>query len=76
MKPITTIKGNWHKKSRSFNRVTILLPADSKMPTMRGKWQRLADGRIRAWYTPDELEQCEKLFELRKQADEEQWVNV
>lgn len=68
MRPINTITGDWGRKKR-FNRITILLEQDSRMPTIHGKWQRLADGQIRAWYTPDELEQCKKLFELRKQAD-------
>jgi len=54
-----------------FNRVTILLEAGSKMPIIHGKWNRLPDGKIRAWYSPDEYEKCLWLFELRKEIETE-----
>lgn len=67
MTPINIITGDWRRKKR-INRITILLPADSHMPTIRGKWQRLADSRIRAWYTPAELERCHELLQSLKQS--------
>ena len=54
-----------------FNRVTVLLEAGSKMPVIQGKWKRLPDGQIRAWYSLDEYEECLGLFELRKEAETE-----
>lgn len=50
--------------SHAFEIITIRWPAGSKMPTIRGKWQRLPDGRIEATYTRDELKQCLSLFDL------------
>jgi len=69
MKPVTTIKDKPHKKNRSYNRVTIILPAGSKFPTIRGKWEKLADGKIRAWYTPEEHEKCRQMFKAIKDMD-------
>jgi hypothetical protein len=39
------------------------------MPTIHGKWELLADGRIRAWYTSEELAQCLELFETIKDVE-------
>lgn len=57
------------KRKMTFNRVTIVLTAGSKMPVISGKWKRLPNGCIRAWYTLDEYEKCLSLFELRKQVE-------
>jgi len=54
------------KPRNPFKTVQLLLPADSKMPVINGKWRRLPDGRIRARYTIDEYFQCLQLFELLK----------
>jgi len=35
--------------------VTLLVPEDSLLPTIRGQWQRLDDGRIEAQYTRPQL---------------------
>lgn len=75
MTPINIITGDWRRKKR-ITRITIVLPAESKMPTIRGKWQRLADGKIRAWYTPDEHEQCKKIFQSLQREDQESPVNA
>lgn len=47
----------------TFENIRICWPRDSKMPTISGKWERLADGRILATYTRDELAQCFEVFE-------------
>ncbi len=47
---------------RTFKMVSIVLEVDSKMPTIRGQWLRLPNGRIKAWYTPEEYEKCLELF--------------
>lgn len=46
------------QKKPLFRRVTIVLPVDSKMPVIDGKWTRLPNGNIRAWYSLDEYEKC------------------
>jgi hypothetical protein len=46
----------------TFKTIKILWPRDSKIPTICGKWKKMGDGRILATYTPDELEQCLKVF--------------
>ena len=38
--------------------VTLVLPSDSPLPTMRGKWKRTQTGTIEATYSRDELETC------------------
>ena len=35
--------------------VTLVLPQDTRMPTIDGQWQRLEDGRIEAEYTREQL---------------------
>jgi hypothetical protein len=50
--------------STTFKTITIRWKRGSKMPTIRGQWIRLPDGRIEAIYTRDELAQCLKIFEL------------
>ena len=67
MTPINTITGDWRRKKKKINRITLLLSADSRMPTIRGKWKRLADGKIRAWYTPEELKQCTDILKTLQQ---------
>ena len=54
------------KPRNPFKTVQLLLPADSKMPVISGKWRRLPDGRIRARYSLDEYFQCLQMFELLK----------
>lgn len=49
--------------SQSFREITIRWPCGSNIPTIRGKWKRLADGRIEATYTRAELAKC---FEMRQ----------
>jgi hypothetical protein len=51
----------------NFKTIRILWPRDSKVPTIRGKWTRMRDGRILATYTPEELEQCLKTFEATQE---------
>ncbi len=48
----------------TFKTITIRWEHGSKMPTIRGQWIRLPDGRIEATYTRDELKQCLSLFDL------------
>jgi hypothetical protein len=48
--------------SDNFKTITIRWPAGSKMPTIRGKWKRLPDGRIEATYTRDELAAVEMVY--------------
>lgn len=48
----------------TFKTITIRWEHGSKMPTIRGQWKRLPDGRIEATYTRAELAQCLKVFEL------------
>jgi hypothetical protein len=43
--------------------ITIRWKKGSNFPTIRGKWKRLADGRIEAKYSRAELEICRKTFE-------------
>lgn len=50
--------------SATFKTITIRWERGSKMPTIRGQWKHLPDGRIEATYTHDELGQCLKVFEL------------
>lgn len=47
-----------------FKTITIRWPADTEVPTVHGKWQRLANGRIQAVYAPDELAICLKIAEI------------
>lgn len=51
------------KRKTTFKIITIVLESGSKMPTIRGKWERLPGGRVRARYTPDEYELCMQVFE-------------
>jgi hypothetical protein len=44
--------------------IKIHWPAGSKIPTIRGKWQRLSDGQIEATYTEDELKICLEKHDL------------
>ena len=55
---------NATKHTRTFKKITIAWPADLSIPTPRGKWMRLADGRILATYTPQELAICLKVLEV------------
>lgn len=48
----------------TFKTITIRWERGSNMPTIRGQWIRLPDGRIETTYTRDELGQCLKVFEL------------
>ena len=57
-------------RKRTFNVITVVLSANSQMPVIRGKWERLQSGRIRARYTPDEYAQCLKLLEVIRDAKE------
>lgn len=52
--------------SKPFKVITIRWPRDLKMPTPRGQWQRLEDGKIQASYTRDELRVCLEIFEAIK----------
>lgn len=47
--------------------ITIRWQKKSGLPTIRGKWKRLDDGRIEANYTQDEMKTCNwwDLFNLR-----------
>ncbi len=54
---------------KKFKSITILWPGDTRVPTIRGKWQRMKDGRVLATYTPDELEQCLKISEALDEDD-------
>jgi len=47
-----------------FKTITICWPADTEVPTVHGKWQRLPDGRIQAVYDADELAVCLSIVEL------------
>lgn len=42
----------------NWETVSVILPGDTKCPTITGKWTRLRDGSIQATYTPEELELC------------------
>jgi len=48
----------------TFKTIKIRWKVGVNMPTIRGKWKRLSDGRIEATYTSYELKQCIELFEL------------
>ncbi len=48
--------------------IEIRLPADSKFPTVKDRWQRLPDGRIEANYNSAELATCLSVF-LGKEVD-------
>jgi hypothetical protein len=48
--------------------IEIRLPADSKFPTVKGRWQKLPDGRIEAGYNSYELAYCLSVF-LGKEVD-------
>jgi hypothetical protein len=50
--------------SGEFKTITIRWPADTQMPVVHGKWQRLTDGRIQAVYDPLEFSICKSLLEL------------
>ena len=56
-------------KQSTFKTITIRWERGSKMPTMRGKWKRLSDGRILAMYTRAELAQCLEVCEAISNAD-------
>lgn len=53
----------------TFKTITIRWQADSKIPTIRGKWRRMDDGRIEARYTRDELAKCLEFFEVLEQGN-------
>jgi hypothetical protein len=55
-------------KRHGQREIKRILPAGSKFPTIRGKWESLGSGQIRAWYTPEEYAQCRKMFKLIKDA--------
>jgi hypothetical protein len=65
MKPIISITGNRPRKRR-LTTIRILLPVASRFPTIRHQYTLLDDGRIRAWYTPDQYERCRQMFEVIK----------
>lgn len=50
--------------NKTFKSITINWPSDTEMPTVHGKWQRMADGRIQAVYDTDELAVCLSIIEL------------
>ena len=51
-------------QSGEFKTITIRWPADTEMPVIHGKWQRLVDGRIQAVYYPGEFAVCHSLLVL------------
>lgn len=51
---------------QNFKTITIRWEQGLKMPTPRGNWKRLADGRIEATYTRDDLRVCLEVFEVVK----------
>jgi len=54
-------------QSEEFKTLTVCWPADSLIPTVHGKWQRLPDERIQAVYAPDELALCLAVAELLRE---------
>jgi len=55
----------------TFKTITIRWQKESKIPTIRGKWKRLDDGRIEAFYTHDELEKLLEVYELTNRKETE-----
>jgi hypothetical protein len=53
----------------NFKSITLRWPANSKVPTIHGKWKRLKDGRIQAIYAPSELAICLMVAELISEPD-------
>lgn len=49
---------------KPFRVITVRWPRESNVPTIRGQWRRLSDGRIEATYTRDELQKCFELAEI------------
>jgi len=49
---------------KEFKMITIRWPADTRVPVIHGRWQRLPDGRIQAIYAHDELVLCLSIAEL------------
>lgn len=56
----------------AFRSITVRWKAGAAMPTIRGKWKRLPDGRIEALYTADELSKCIALCDLLAEPDSEE----
>ena len=59
------------KKRNPWKNIMVVLDVDSKMPTVAGKWKRLQGGRIKATYTLEEYLLCLRVFEARKEYDDE-----
>jgi hypothetical protein len=47
-----------------FQTLKIRWKPGSNVPTIRGTWKRLADGKIEAIYTRDELKKCLEICDL------------
>jgi hypothetical protein len=56
----------------AFRSLTLLLPADSLLPTVVGHWTRRPDGKILAEYTREQYEIARHVFD-QIMAGRESW---
>ena len=58
----------------TWQQVTLLWPKDSPVPTIGGKWHRLASGKIQATYTREELALSLGMMREAQEATQQQLV--